>query len=260
MKQRARYFCRHLAKSPLFAHIRPGPYFLPLFTTARVAILLFTRSAGEEGARKRFLSHGTQADNAAVAARLIDHATATAHRVGVDVVCVDSRQQAGATFGQRLIGAVRATFARGYDHLLIIGNDCPQLSEALLRQAVAAVQATGAVLGPATDGGVYLLGLSRTWFEQGAGQGLPWQTRLLGAALRRQLRQLGAVVHQLPALADIDDEAGLARVLRQHLVRPLQRSLHRLRTAGRRQPRPFGAQAGPRRMVATRSHRGPPAN
>lgn len=241
-------------------HARPVLYFLLLSITARVAILLFTRSAGEEGARKRFLNHGTRADNAAVAARLIDHATTTAHRAGVDVVCVDSHQQAGATFGQRLTGAVRATFARGYDHLLIIGNDCPELSAALLRQAVAVVQATGAVLGPAIDGGVYLLGLSRTLFNQGAGQGLPWQTRHLGAALRRQLRQLGTVVHQLPALADIDDEAGLAEVLRQPLVQTLRRSLHRLRTATRRRPRPFGAPAGPRRVVATRSHRGPPAN
>ena len=233
---------------------------MSLSTTARVAILLFTRSAGEEGARKRFLSHGTRADNAAVAARLIDHATATAHRAGVDVVCVDSTQQAGGTFGQRLTGAVRATFARGYDHLLIIGNDCPQLSEALLRQAVAAVQATGAVLGPATDGGVYLLGVSRTLFDQGVGQGLPWQTRHLSAALRRQLRQLEAVVHQLPVLADIDDEAGLAGVLRQSLVHTLHRSLHRLRTAGRRRRRPCGTPAGTRRVVATCPHRGPPAN
>ena len=221
---------------------------MSLSTTARVAILLFTRSAGEEGARKRFLSHGTRADNAAVAARLIDHATATAHRAGVDVVCVDSTQQAGGTF------------ARGYDHLLIIGNDCPQLSEALLRQAVAAVQATGAVLGPATDGGVYLLGVSRTLFDQGVGQGLPWQTRHLSAALRRQLRQLEAVVHQLPVLADIDDEAGLAGVLRQSLVHTLHRSLHRLRTAGRRRRRPCGTPAGTRRVVATCPHRGPPAN
>ena len=238
----------------------PGPCLLSLSTTARVAILLFTRSAGEEGAHKRFLSHGTRAANAAVAARLIAHATATAHRAGVDVVCVGSHQQAGTTFGQRLTGAVRATFARGYDHLLIIGNDCPQLSEALLRQAVAAVQATGAVLGPATDGGVYLLGLSRTLFNRNVGQGLTWQTRYLAAALRRQLRQLGAGVHQLPALADIDDEAALAGVLRQRLVSTLHRGLHRLRTAERHRPRPFGAQAGPRRVGATRCHRGPPVN
>ncbi|QKG52494.1 DUF2064 domain-containing protein [Hymenobacter sp. BRD67] len=140
---------------------------------ARVAILLFTRSAEEEGVRKRFLTHGSRADNAALAAQLIAHATATASQVGVEMVCVDSVQQAGATFGERLSGAVRATFALGYEHLLIIGNDCPQLGIATLRQAVAAVRATGAVLGPAADGGVYLLGISQTLFERGPGSNYP---------------------------------------------------------------------------------------
>ena len=234
-----------------------------MLPTARVAILLFTRSAGGEAAHKRLVSHGGRAANAAVAARLIDHATATAHRAGVDFVCVDSARQTGATFGERLTGAVRATFALGYEHLLVIGNDCPQLTAAALRRAVAAVQATGAVLGPATDGGVYLLGWSRALFELfagGAGRALPWQTRHLGAALRRQLRQLGAAVQLLPTLADVDDEAGLARALRQPLARPLRRGLHRLRTAGRRGLRAARLLVSPRRgCLAAYPRRGPPA-
>jgi len=202
--------------------------------------------------RKRFLSHGTRADNAAVAARLIDHATATARQAGVDFVCVDSARQAGATFGERLAGAVRATFALGYEHLLIIGNDCPQLTAATLRRAVTAVRATGAVVGPAPDGGVYLLGLSQPLFESTAWLALPWQTQHLGAALRRQLRQLGAVVCQLSALADIDDEAGLARALRQPLARPLRRGLHRLPTARRHGARPAGPRASQQGHLAAR--------
>lgn len=228
-------------------------------TTARVAILLFTLSAGEEGARKRFLSGGTPADNAAVAAHLIRHTTTMAHRAGVDVVCVDSTRQVGTTFDQRLAEAMRAAFARGYEHLLVIGNDCPQLTGTLLRRAVAAVQTTGAVLGPATDGGVYLLGLSRTLFEQGAGQRLPWQTPHLGAALRRQLRQLGAAVHQLRELADIDDEASLAQVLRQPLTWELHRHLHQLRTARRHRPGPLSLVPRRQPVLSARLHRGPPA-
>nr|WP_262903410.1 DUF2064 domain-containing protein [Hymenobacter psoromatis] len=222
--------------------------------------MLFTRSAREEGVRKRFVSHGSRAANAAVAARLIAHATATAHEAGIEVVCVNSAGQAGTTFGQRLHGAVRQTFALGYESLLIIGNDCPQLAGATLRRAVTAVRAGGAVLGPATDGGVYLLGISRAFFEQADWLALPWQTRRLGAALRQQLRQAGATVYQLPALADIDDEAGLARVLRQLVALPLRRALCRLRAARPRLVgRPAVRLADPRGGAAACPRRGPPA-
>lgn len=223
------------------------------------AVLLFTRSAGAEAGHKRFLSQSTRAGNAAVAAQLIAHATATARRAAVDFVCVDSARQAGTTFGQRLAGAVRHVFGEGYTHLLVIGNDCPQLDERLLRRAVAAVQSTGAVLGPATDGGVYLLGISRELFETSQWLALPWQTERLGAALLRQLRRQGATVGRLPVLADVDNEQALAQVLRLPLAQTLRRCLWQLRaprhSAMRMNApwicRPDGLAAQPRR--------GPPA-
>lgn len=222
-----------------------------------VAILLFTRSAGEEAAHKQLLSCG-RASNAAAAAQLIAHAAATARRAGVDFILVDSGQQTGATFGERLTGAMRQAYGRGYEHLLVIGNDCPQLTAILLRRAAAAVQQTGAVLGPATDGGVYLLGLSRALFVAGAWAGLPWQTQRLGAALRRQLLVQEATIVRLPMLADVDTEADLARVLGQLLAGALQRRLRRLRA----QQRPLREAARPllqQRERAAKPHRGPPA-
>ncbi|MDQ2770140.1 MAG: DUF2064 domain-containing protein, partial [Bacteroidota bacterium] len=182
-----------------------------------VAILLFTRSAGQDAAHKRFSSQSSRAGNAAVAAQLIAHTTAVARRAGVDFLCVDSARQTGNTFGERLCGAMQNAFASGYEHLLVIGNDCPQLDAARLRQAIAVLARTGAVLGPATDGGVYLLGVARTHFEASAWATLPWQTATLGRALARQLGASGAAVALLPALADVDNEQDLAHALRQTL-------------------------------------------
>ena len=232
--------------------------FILTASRASVAVLLFTRSAGEEAARKRLVSHGTRRENAAVAAQLIGHATATAQRAGVDFRCVSSTRQTGATFGQRLSGALQQAFADGYEHLLVIGNDCPQLDEALLRRAVAALLATGAVLGPATDGGVYLLGVSRTYFEATAWAALPWQTATLGRALAGQLRAAGATVQLLPALADIDNEQDLAQAVRQPLPWALRRALRRLRTAARPVATDTAGAAKPA-FVAARPYRGPPA-
>jgi glycosyltransferase A (GT-A) superfamily protein (DUF2064 family) len=225
-----------------------------------VAVLLFTRSAGEEAAHKRFVSHATRSGNTAVAAQLIHRAEVTASRAGVDFVRVDSARQTGTTFGERLTNAMRCVFNQGYEHLLVMGNDCPQLTEHLLRQATAAVQRNGAVVGPAADGGVYLLGMSRAVFESQDWAQLPWQTAQLGAALLRQLRQQHTTASLLPVLADIDDEQGFAAALRRPLARPLLRRLRRLR-APQLMALPADVTAADQRIgVAARPHRGPPAS
>jgi glycosyltransferase A (GT-A) superfamily protein (DUF2064 family) len=190
-------------------------------------------------------------------ARLIDHAEQTAQQAGVDVLRIDSARQTGNTFGERLSGAMQQAFASGYEQLLVIGNDCPGLDARRLRRALAELARTGAVLGPATDGGVYLLGITRAYFSAASWAALPWQTAALGHALAAKLAAAGASVQFLPRLADVDNEQDLARALRQPLARPLLRVLRWLRQApalclrpARMERRPAFAEAYP--------HRGPP--
>ncbi len=235
-----------------------GRFSLFMFPTARTAILLFTRSAGQDAAHKRFISQGSRAGNAAVAAQLIAHTTAVGRRAGVDFLCVDSARQTGHTFGERLCGAMQRAFASGYEHLLVIGNDCPQLDTARLRQALAALARTGAVLGPATDGGVYLLGVARNHFDASAWAALPWQTATLGRTLAHQLCASGAAVQLLPALADVDNEQDLAFALRQALPWALRRTLRQLRRSPAAVPASPAPAGGPGAGLA-QPRRGPPA-
>ena len=222
-----------------------------------VALLLFTRSAGQDAAHKRFSSQ-PRTDNVAIAAQLISHATAVACQAGIDFVCVDSSRQSGNTFGERLSGAMQQTFASGYERLLVIGNDCPQLDAAHLLQALAALARTGAVLGPATDGGVYLLGVARAHFDALAWATLPWQTATLGRALARQLRASGAAVEQLALLADIDNEQDLAHALQQDLPWALRRTLRQLRRGPAAAPEILTPAGGPG-VAPAQPRRGPPA-
>ena len=155
---------------------------------------------------------------------------------------------------------MQQAFASGYEQLLVIGNDCPQLDAPRLRRALAALATTGAVLGPATDGGVYLLGVSRAHFEAAAWQTLPWQTATLGQALARQLAAAGATVHLLPRLADIDNEQDLAHALRQPLPWALGRALRRLLVVAA--PAATRLAGGDVRsaFAPAQPHRGPPAH
>ncbi|MEM6892744.1 MAG: TIGR04282 family arsenosugar biosynthesis glycosyltransferase [Bacteroidota bacterium] len=73
----------------------------------------------------------------------------------------EKKQQVGEDLGLRMQNAFAEGFAEGYEHILIIGSDMYDLSTRDLERAFNALEKNEVVLGPAEDGGYYLLGLSR---------------------------------------------------------------------------------------------------
>lgn len=73
--------------------------------------------------------------------------------------------QRGRTFGTRLANVVADVLALGYEKISVVGNDCPMLSHRDFQKSFGFISDTSVVLGPAKDGGIYLLGLPRTFLE-----------------------------------------------------------------------------------------------
>jgi len=69
------------------------------------------------------------------------------------------KQQFGNDIGERMLLSFSELFEKGYKQVLIIGSDCYQLSTNIIEKAVSLLDSHSAVLGPASDGGYYLLGL-----------------------------------------------------------------------------------------------------
>ncbi|MBL7473035.1 TIGR04282 family arsenosugar biosynthesis glycosyltransferase [Robertkochia sediminum] len=67
--------------------------------------------------------------------------------------------QKGHHLGERMENAFREAFARGSREVVIIGSDLYDLSEAIIEEAFSLLQHHDAVIGPAKDGGYYLIGL-----------------------------------------------------------------------------------------------------
>jgi rSAM/selenodomain-associated transferase 2/rSAM/selenodomain-associated transferase 1 len=91
---------------------------------------------------------------------------------------------------------------------VVIGTDCPELSSGLLHAAFDALRSHDVVLGPALDGGYYLIGLSRpapTLFEE-----IAWSSEVVLAQTLAKAEAAGLSVHRLPALADVDEPRDLA--------------------------------------------------
>lgn len=110
--------------------------------------------------------------------------------------------QDGADLGKRMENAFQSGFDQGYENIILIGSDLPDISEEIINQGFEALSATDVVFGPALDGGYYLVGLSkmnRTIFTN-----KPWsQPSLLDNTLQ-ELDAQQIPVSLLPSLNDID--------------------------------------------------------
>ena len=107
---------------------------------------------------------------------------------------LDVRDQGDGDLGDKL--------ARVPTPGLMIGSDCPGLTAALLREAADALATHEAVIGPADDGGYWLLGLRdpcRDLFTD-----MAWSTPQVFPETMRRLDALGIAPHMLPELTDID--------------------------------------------------------
>lgn len=90
---------------------------------------------------------------------------------------------------------------RGVSRLIFLGTDCPGLDAAYLDQAAWSLQTADAVLGPAEDGGVVLMGANRPWPDL---RELSWSTRRLCSELRGLCREAGWSVAMLDTREDVD--------------------------------------------------------
>jgi uncharacterized protein len=112
------------------------------------------------------------------------------------------RPQRDGDLGARMAAAIDDEFARGADRVVVIGTDCPDLTPALIESAFARLDQSDAVLGPATDGGYYLIGMARPLPE--LFHDVPWSSPETLRVTMERARQGKLRVSLLDALADID--------------------------------------------------------
>ncbi|HEU4451597.1 MAG TPA: TIGR04282 family arsenosugar biosynthesis glycosyltransferase, partial [Longimicrobium sp.] len=103
--------------------------------------------------------------------------------------------------------AFARAFADGAGRVVIVGSDLPEISAPLLRRAFDLLDGSPAVIGPARDGGYYLLGMRE--MIGGVFDGVPWSTDRVLARTMEILRGAGIEPALLPMLADVDEAGDL---------------------------------------------------
>ena len=140
--------------------------------------------------------------------------------------------QEGTDLGQRMAAAFSQAFRQDARRVAIIGTDAPAVSRERVLEAFGSLDDHDVVIGPARDGGYYLLALSQS--RPALFQGLAWSTPSVFASTAERAKALGLGVRVLETLGDIDTLEDVRRdwpplrpmlAARRELMRLVERAL-----------------------------------
>ncbi|WP_157943694.1 MULTISPECIES: DUF2064 domain-containing protein [Arenibacter] len=180
------------------------PETIKIFTTA---ILVFANSSKEE------LKHKAIPKGSVLFQGLTEHAISTAKKTGLPFFLITEKEQYGKAFGERFVNAIKSIFEKGFDNVITIGNDTPQLKVSDILKASGYLNANKFVLGPSKDGGFYLMGLNKSQFDDTAFRDLPWKTNSLTKKITELIEVSNIQIIQLQTLLDLDNYTDLKRIL-----------------------------------------------
>lgn len=117
--------------------------------------------------------------------------------------------QSGEGLGEKMSNAFQQLFKEGFDRLVIIGTDCAEITVEIINRAFEELEKNEVVIGPADDGGYYLLGMRR--FIPDLFEGIPWSTGKVTPMTIHYLTQNEVSFALLPTLSDVDLEEDWVR-------------------------------------------------
>ncbi len=189
-------------------------------------VVVFGRDP-RSGAVKTRLAATVGADRAARVYRvLLEHTLAVAEASGFDYrlsmavepveppTDVPWEVQPQGDLGVRLRASFDRAFRRGARRVLVVGSDCPELADSHLRSAARALDGRLLVLGPAADGGYWLIG-QRAPGAPALLEDIPWSTERTRDVTVAKARRMGLDPVLLDELVDVDTIEDLANLRRR---------------------------------------------
>ena len=113
--------------------------------------------------------------------------------------------QAGESLGDKMKAAFDEIFKLGYKNIMVIGSDCLQLNSTIINAGFSLLDEHDTVIGPAKDGGYYLLGMKKNYgflFDNKT-----WSTESVFDESMKDMQQHHLSTGLLPVLTDVDTEA-----------------------------------------------------
>lgn len=130
-----------------------------------IALLFFARSPYSDTKRKEFGSDKLHLE-------VVSHLHFKTYRklcnTGLPVIVSNEHTQKSHSLATNLSQAISEVFQKGYQKVIVVGNDCPNLNKTTLESAIQSLHEGKNVLGPDMEGGTYLIGIHQSEFSKGA--------------------------------------------------------------------------------------------
>jgi len=176
------------------------------FNSKNIAVLIFALSDEEEKKRKPLLK------NAALASLLNSNVKNVIEKTDLDYFHFSEKEQKGNSFGECFSNAVAAIYEKGYDAVITVGNDSPGLNTSHLLKTIDALHKNDFVLGPSIDGGFYLMGLLKEYFNKDVFANFSWNTSSVRKEINTFIKSFSTTTLLLNYLNDIDSFLDLKKI------------------------------------------------
>jgi len=184
-------------------------------------VVLFSLSPNKESGIKRIAN--VRSNNSAIFKSLFDHTLDTIQGakqyINFDIVVSSSQKgfsenvqfikQNGNSFDERLQNTISDVFNIGYNEIIIVGNDCPDLTPETIQQTFNALNQSDVVIGPSTDGGFYLIAIKK--IDERIFDNVKWYSDKVLSQLLANINKSHYSHVLLQTLNDIDDYTDLIR-------------------------------------------------
>jgi len=130
------------------------------------------------------------------------------------------RVQKGDDLGHKMAYAFKTSFEKGASNVVIIGSDSAEIDAEIIEEAFEKLAENDVVVGPARDGGYYLLGMNK--FHPQLFEGVEWSTDKVLHSTLETVEQLGLTYTKLKPLNDVDTIEDWLEVKDQLLKRPIK--------------------------------------
>ena len=164
------------------------------------------KSIGEEGALKvyKFLLNYTKSivGNAGADKLYLFHHEEIIKSNKWSILNCENKLQSSGDLGVKMENAFNYVFSKGYKSVVVVGSDCLEITSELIDKSFLELENYNSVIGPAKDGGYYLLGLNKMIPE--IFQDMPWSKSNLLEETIKKLKLENLNYQLLPTLSDVD--------------------------------------------------------